>query len=400
MRRQLAAIPDVLRHVPTGLLALYAGAAVRQSLRVRRALAETHPPKPGPLPDPPPRVAIVLPVRDEEANVDGVVASLLTQEGVDFDLTVIDDGSADATPRLLAAWAARDRRVRVHRVDQLPAGWAGKAHALHTGVKLTQGEWLLFTDADTRHAPAALRLMLRHAVREGDDLLSMFTGLSLIGPGTRLLTPVGAISLIERATPNEVRDPAHRGAIAVGQYMLIRREAYAATGGYAARGLRDSFADDVYLAELFKRHGRRVDVVGGRDLVRNEQWTTWGSAWRGWRKSAYGDLAWRPLYGLAGALTLIAFGLAPLVTLLRALRPAGRRQPLAIALAALALAAQIDARGQFDHEYGLWPRWSLTAPVAWATLGVLLLDTVRLALTGRSADWKGRAAPRAVGRGA
>src|ERR671932_1185689 len=146
-RRALVAI---LRTVPLALCALL---ALRQDRRVRRALTEVGPPEPEPLPEPPPRVSIVLPVRDEEANVDGVLASLLAQDYPDFDLIVVDDGSTDATPRLLAAWAARDERVRVHRVEELPPGWAGKAHALHTGVGLTAGEWLLFTDADTPHAP-------------------------------------------------------------------------------------------------------------------------------------------------------------------------------------------------------------------------------------------------------
>src|SRR5437879_5732863 len=68
---------------------------------------------------------------------------------------------------------------------------------------------LVFTDADTGHAPQALHghapqalhLMVGHAVRHGDDLLSMFTDLTLVGPATGLLTPIGALILIERATP-------------------------------------------------------------------------------------------------------------------------------------------------------------------------------------------------------
>jgi chlorobactene glucosyltransferase len=384
-------VAAAVRVVPAGGLALCALAALRQSYRVRRAIAETTPPEAAPLPSPAPPVSIVLPVRNEEANVDGVVASLLAQDYPAFDVTVIDDGSTDATSRLLAAWAARDPRLRIHRIDALPEGWAGKAHALHTGSGLTSGAWLLFTDADTRHAPQTLRLMVGHAVRHGDDLLSMFTDLRLVGPGSRLLTPIGALTLIERATPAEVRDPAHRHALAVGQYILIRRVAYTASGGYAEPGLQGTFADDVALAELLKRQGRHVDIVGGRGLVSNEQWTTWGSAWRGWRKGAYGEVAPRPLLGLAGGLLLVAYGLVPLGTLLRAVRH--RTAPLPAASAAITLAAQIDAHARFGREYGLSPLWSLTAPAGWAAFGVLLLDTVSRALSGRGADWKGRTAP-------
>ncbi|MGN6671777.1 MAG: glycosyltransferase family 2 protein, partial [Thermomicrobiales bacterium] len=247
-------------------LAGCAAVALRQWWRVRRTYAELGPPEPGPAALSTPQVAIVLPVRNEAANIDGVVTSLLAQDWPAFDLLVVDDGSTDQTPALLAAWARRDPRMRVRRVEQLPPGWAGKPHALHTGAAETTADWLLFTDADTRHAPSVLRLVLGHALRGGLDLVSAIPHLTLTGAGTRLLTPIGAISLLERATPAEVRDPGHRGAFAVGQYIIIRRAAYQRVGGYAAPERRTPFADDVRLAEVVKRAGGRVDVVSGRDL--------------------------------------------------------------------------------------------------------------------------------------
>ncbi|MGN6562985.1 MAG: glycosyltransferase [Thermomicrobiales bacterium] len=372
-------------------LAGCAAVALRQWWRVRRTYAELGPPEPGPAALGTPQVAIVLPVRNEAAKIDGVVTSLLAQDCPAFDLLVVDDGSTDQTPALLAAWARRDPRMRVRRVEQLPPGWAGKPHALHTGAAETTADWLLFTDADTRHAPSVLRLVLGHALRGGLDLVSAIPHLTLTGAGTRLLTPIGAISLLERATPAEVRDPGHRGAFAVGQYILIRRAAYQRVGGYAAPELRTTFADDVRLAEVVKRAGGRVDVVSGHGLVFNEQWTTWGTVWRGWRKSIYGEVGDRPFAGLAGGLLLLGYGLLPLVALARV-----RRGRVAAALGGLAAVAQVAARWPFDRDGELAVGWSLTAPVGWAALGALVLDATRLALTGRGADWKGRAAPHPV----
>ncbi len=373
--------------VPVGLCTLM---AVRQAARIRRAFAEITVPADAPLPAAAPRVAIILPVRDEAANIDAVVASLLAQTGVDAELLVLDDGSTDATPDLLAAWAAREPRLRVRRIEALPEGWAGKAHALHTGVGLTTADWLLFTDADTRHAPATLRRMLGHALREGDDFLSMIPELTYIGAGMRLLTPLGGIALLERATPAELRDPLHRGAVANGQYILIRRAIYERVGGYANPRLRMTFADDVYLAEEVKRRGGRVDLVSGRGLVRNEQWTTWNVAWRGWRKSVYGDVVGRPLYGLSGGIALITFGLLPPLTLLRALV---RRDGTQAALAAIALLGQIATRRPFDRDAGLPWRWTFSVPLGWVALGLLILDATWRSVTNVGAAWKGRVAP-------
>ena len=113
---------SLLRYLSLGALVLSALVALWQSLRVHRSARETHPPDEAPLPMPAPHVSIILPVRNEEATLNACLASLLAQEYPDFDITIIDDGSTDATPRLLAAWSTRDQRIQVHRIRQAPRG--------------------------------------------------------------------------------------------------------------------------------------------------------------------------------------------------------------------------------------------------------------------------------------
>jgi chlorobactene glucosyltransferase len=384
---------SLLRYLPLGALTL---AALWQRYRARRSVKETRPPDDAPLPIPAPHVSIILPVRNEEANIDACLASLLAQDYPDFNITIIDDGSTDATPRLLAEWKTRDQRIQVHRLDILPAGWAGKAHALHTGVLLTNGEWLLFTDADTHHAPQTLRLMVGHALRQHDDLLSMSTNLMTIaGPTMSLLMPTSEAVLALRVTPAEVKDPAFPHAFAFGQYILLRREAYLATGGYAVTGMRSTSIDDLALAEQFKQHRLSVEVVNGRGLIENRQWTTWKSASQGWRKSCYGELVRSrvPLGGLPAALVLIAYGLGPLFTLLYAFC-SGKVRRSSTLLAGISLLAQIDAKRCIDREYDLAFRWSLAAPAGWVVFGIQVLAVAYLILTGRGTDWKGRKLPK------
>lgn len=370
----------------TALVALY------QSYRSHRAVRETCTPCETPLPMSTPHISIILPVRNEEANIDVCVASLLAQDYPDFDITIIDDGSTDATPRLLEEWKTRDRRIQVQRIDQLPHDWAGKPHALHTGTTLTNGEWLLFTDADTRHAPQTLRLMVGHALRQQVDLLSMCTNLmTMSGSAMPLLMPLSEVILAHRVTPGEVSDPAFPRAFAFGQYILLRREAYIATGGYAATYMRTTFIDDLALAEQFKCYGKRVELVNGRGLIMNRQWSTWKSARQGWGKSCYSEIIRSriPLAGVPAALALIIYGLGPLFILVYALCT-GRMRRLSTVLAGITLLAQIDAKRRFDREHGLGIAWSLTAPLGWAVFGVMVLDVARLILTGHGAHWKGR----------
>lgn len=366
--------------------------ALFQLYRARRSVKETHPPAELPIPEPTPHVSIILPVRNEEANLEACVATLLAQDYPHFDLTIIDDGSTDATPHLLAELSTRDPRIHVHRVDQLPAGWAGKPHALHTGVTLTSGDLLLFTDADTRHEPRTLRLMVGHALRHRVDLLSMSTTLmTLSGTAMPLLMPMSEVILAHRVSAAEVRDPAYPRAFAFGQYILLRRDAYTATGGYAASYMRTTLIDDLALAEQFKHYGKRVDLVNGHGLVKNRQWTTWKSARQGWGKSAYNEIIRLrvPFAGAPAALALLIYGLGPLAQLLYALCTRKTRH-LSTVLAAITLLTQIEARRTFDREHGLPFSWSLTAPLSWAVFGGMVLDVARLILTGHGVHWKGR----------
>ena len=129
-----------------------------------------------------PLVSIVLPARDEARNIRACVESLLAQDYPAFELIVVDDASSDATPRVLEEIArthARAGRMRVVRLDSLPPGWAGKPHALDAGATRARGEWLLFTDADTRHEPAALRTAVSQASAGGADLFSLLTAQEL-----------------------------------------------------------------------------------------------------------------------------------------------------------------------------------------------------------------------------
>ena len=235
--------------------------------------------------------------------------------------------------------------------------------------------------------------MIGHALGQQDDLLSMCTNLmTMSGSAMPLLMPLSEVLLAHRLTPSEVRDPEFPHAFAFGQYILLRREAYFATGGYAASYMRTTFIDDLALADQFKHYGKRVELVNGHGLVTNRQWSTWKSARQGWGKSTYSEVVRLriPLPAIpAAALALMIYGLGPLIALIYALRT-GKTRRLSTLLAGVTLLAQVDTKRCFDREHGLPIPWSLTAPLGWAVFGVMVLDVARLIVTGHGASWKGR----------
>src|SRR5437868_10474668 len=96
----------------------------------------------------PERVSIIVAARDEGPHIRAAIEALLAQDYPDYDVVAVDDRSVDDTAAILDALAARDARLRVVHVNELPAGWLGKNHAMHVGAEHASGTLLLFTDAD------------------------------------------------------------------------------------------------------------------------------------------------------------------------------------------------------------------------------------------------------------
>ena len=111
-------------------------------------------------------VSILIPARDEAANIGACLEAALAQWGVDFEVVVMNDGSTDATPAIVRDITARDARVRLLSAPPLPEGWSGKMHACAQLGAAARGTHLLFIDADVRLAERAerrLRLALHRA---------------------------------------------------------------------------------------------------------------------------------------------------------------------------------------------------------------------------------------------
>ena len=112
-------------------------------------------------------VSILIPARDEAANIGPCVAAALASTGVATEVLVMDDGSSDGTAAIVAGLATTEPRLRLLSAPALPPGWTGKVHACARLAEAARGTHLLFIDADVRLAPeAAARLAAHAAERE------------------------------------------------------------------------------------------------------------------------------------------------------------------------------------------------------------------------------------------
>jgi chlorobactene glucosyltransferase len=254
-------------------------------------------------------------------------------------------------------------------------------------AQAARGELLLFTDADTRHAPGALAAAVAALRVEGADLVTALPRQDVITWGERLIVPILGWSLfcfLPVGLAHRLQWPPLSASI--GQFMLMRRDVYARAGGHGA--VRAHAADDLALGRRVMAAGGRWRLVDAGPMVRCRMYTGFGEAVAGLSKNLYAAFDYRaglfvPIWAWVGT----AF-VAPALTLLLAALGLPLPAPaLALAAAAALLAAGLWA--VFAWRFGLPVSLPLSYPASVLLAVVIALRSLLLTLTGR-ATWKGR----------
>jgi chlorobactene glucosyltransferase len=249
----------------------------------RRPHLSAYPPRAtGPL------VSVIIPARDEAANIDACVRSVLTTTYDCLEMIVVDDRSTDETPAIverIAREPASGGRLTLLRGAELPAGWFGKPWALIQGYARAKGELLLFADADTRHTPELIARAVAALAAERVDLVTVLSRQEMVSFGERLVQPHVLLALAARVGDvrrvNRTRVP--WDAIANGQFILTPRAAYQAVGTHAA--VKDSVVEDLALAQTYVRHGRDIFLVHGAEYMVTRMYSSLAGVVAGWSKN-------------------------------------------------------------------------------------------------------------------
>ena len=238
-----------------------------------------------------PRLSVVVPARDEALSIARAVGSLLAQDYPDLEIIVVDDRSSDGTGAIVRELATRDPRVEALRVDDLPAGWLGKNHALWRGADRASGEWLLFSDADVVFAQGALRRALAYATVEGLDHLTLAPRLVACGLALRAFVAFFGYAFIALWGAYMANDSKSKRGVGIGAFNLVRRSAYDGIGTMRALSLRPD--DDIRLGRRLRAFGYRQRVLNGNELLSVEWYPSLRAAISGLEKSMYSSLEYR-----------------------------------------------------------------------------------------------------------
>lgn len=331
-----------------------------------------------------PSVSVVIAARNEEEDLPDCLDDLLAQDYPGLEILVVDGASTDRSRDVVRS---RGDRVRLIEEPPLPDGWVGKSWGCHVGYTASHGTWILFTDADMRYHPSAVRAAVEWGEQEAADLVSLAAKIEMVGFWERVVLPFYTQVVLTYFRAPRVNRPESRAAVANGQFTLVRRTAYERVGGHAA--VRAAILEDVRLAQEFRRAGLALRMAWASELLRTRMYRDRHEMFEGLLKNVHGTRfsALRQAMFLAG---LVGFFWLPLVVL-----------PVAVlwglpALAAWGAFLYVALFGKHvGFAVGVGGRWwtGLLFPIAVGYYLVLVGTSLARGMRRRPLVWKGRAYP-------
>jgi chlorobactene glucosyltransferase len=359
----------------------------------------TQPPPDAPL------ISFCVPARNEERNIRACVKGLLAQDYPNFEVIVLDDRSTDATLEILRQMVTESGRLlpkqeqapALHVVSgsDLPAGWAGKPHALYQASVAARGEWLCFVDADTFLSTTTLSSCYAKAVETKADMLTIMTFQILGSFWEKVVMPLVMTALSVGFSPRKVNDPARKEAIANGQFILIKRSVYDVIGGHES--VKDQIVEDKAISEQVKWNGFRLIVADGSQVTQTRMYTSLPEMWEGWTKNIYlglrdqTSLLWLGVFGAFVALLAALFlPIWPFLGIRWFLNGGGWKAFAVIAESLLLWTYLIYVRAEVSHKMKIARWYAFTTPLGSAVFAAMMLTSAFRVLTGKGVSWKGR----------
>ena len=230
-------------------------------------------------------VSVVVPTLNEALRISPLLEGLSRQSYEVREIIVVDSRSQDGTPDLVKTSQLKDPRFRVMTDDPLPSGWVGRPWALHNGFLFTsqESEWFLGMDADIQPHPGLVASLVKTAIAQGYDLVSLSPQFILKYPGECWLQPALLMTLLYRFDPTGIYTEQPERVMANGQCFLCRRSVLTAVNGYTSA--KGSFCDDVTLARNIAAEGFKVGFLDGAKVLKVRMYEGALETWKEWGRS-------------------------------------------------------------------------------------------------------------------
>ncbi len=267
---------------------------------------------------PTPLVSILIPMRDEERNVQPLIENLKHLTFPNLEIVLLDDHSSDETYSKALELTKMDSRFSLIQGAPLKKGWAGKVHACHQLSHAANGDYFLFLDADARLKENTIESMLPFFKDENVGLVTGFPHFPITSWLSKLLVPMQHFVIWLHLPLALANYSSFKPASAAhGAFMFFERSAYDFVDGHVA--VKSSIVEDVHLARVMKEHGFKVKLINATPFVTCHMYETNAEVWNGFLKNIYIGIGKSPImvtfltiyYSLLYVLPLILAFLTP-----------------------------------------------------------------------------------------
>ena len=340
-----------------------------------------------------PLVSILMPARNEAHRILAQsVLSVLAQDYKNIEVIAVNDRSTDATESILRSVAATDDRLRIIKGIEPPAGWLGKPYALQQALEASRGRWVLTIDADMVLEQKAISIALGRALAGDQDVLTLMPHFETGSFWERVFTPAWLLALLGGYPFAILNNPKIKHAFAFGGFLLIRRQALARIGDFAA--VRADIVEDIRLAELLKSAGARYRIEHAPNLIRTRMQSSFREIWDFLSRGMFAGMRYSVVLAALAVIVGYAFVVAPVLVaiccLLMLASGASGVWPSLLVPSLIIWATQVVALVFVCKKFDIPVGYAFTTPLGLSLFYTVLLNSTINIVRGRGVSWKER----------
>jgi glycosyltransferase involved in cell wall biosynthesis len=231
-------------------------------------------------------VSILIPARNEELNIGGLLEILDACSSSILEILVYDDCSTDGTAAVVNDYARKNRKFKLIHGGALPNGWLGKNNACHQLACAAKGDTLLFLDADVKIRDGAIARAMHHMQMHDLHLLSVFPKQIMSSIGEKVTVPLMnwiLLSLLPLILIRRSKNPAFSAAN--GQFMMFRADVY--KNHFPHQLFKNNMVEDIAIIKYFKMQRLKSDTLLGTSDIECRMYEGADQAINGFSKNIF-----------------------------------------------------------------------------------------------------------------